>query len=204
MGPNGFLQEFELLGESLGGSGVGDPSDVSAWAGETRDETLTNRIAARGGHDNRNCRCRDLRCLHRNRPSDQDHGDLCLYQLGSHGAQVREILCEPMLKFEISALKNAFLTKAVLERPPSLCVQNGMRTGVQDTDALQPAGLLRGRGERPVGGREGETRDNRPPPHSTTSSANRREATPGTTRSHARPRFCRCASWMKAPVGERR
>src|SRR5829696_2716236 len=106
-GPNGFLQEFELLGESLSGNRVGDPSDVSAWAGETRDETLTNRIGARGGHDNRNCRRRDLRRLHRNRPSDQDHSDVCLYQLGSHGAQVPEILCEPMLKFEIPALKKA-------------------------------------------------------------------------------------------------
>ena len=62
-GPNGFLEEFELLGESLGGNRIGGPSDVSAWPGETRDETLTNRIGARGGHDNRNSRPRDFRCL---------------------------------------------------------------------------------------------------------------------------------------------
>ena len=79
---------------------------------------------------------------HRNRPSDQDHSDVCLYQLGSHGARVPEILCEPMLKFEFPALKKAFLTKAILECPPSLRVQHGMRTGVQDTDALQLTGLL--------------------------------------------------------------
>src|SRR5215203_1840821 len=58
--------------------------------------------------------------------------DVCLHQLGSHGAQVPEILCEPMLKFEIPALKKAFLTKARLERPPSRRVQHGVRTRVQD------------------------------------------------------------------------
>src|SRR3954453_3194935 len=114
MGPTDSFRSSSCLANPLGGSRVGDLSDVSAWAGETRDETLSNRIAARGRHDNRNCRCRDLRCLHRNRPSDQDHSDLFLYQLGSHVAQIRDILCEPVPKFEISALKKASLTKAIL------------------------------------------------------------------------------------------
>ena len=73
---------------------------------------------------------------HRNRPSDQDHSDVCLYQLGSHGVGCPRSSANRCSNSKSRPTK-ASLTKAILECPPSLRVQHGMRTGVQDTDALQ-------------------------------------------------------------------